>query len=405
MRKKILFFSTLYYPQIIGGAERIAQFLAEGLLESQYEPVVITTKDKNAIDQSATEEEYVNKVKVYRLNLENIYYPFRYNDIPSKLQKLIWHVRDIENRKMGKKIRALLDREKPALVCTHNLTGFSDVVWKIVKQRHLPLVHILHDYYQLCPKSTMYNNRVCNGQCMICKLFSIRKKMFSANVDAVVGVSKFVLSKHLELGYFKKTRVKSVIYNAIKLQDEVVSNSSFVVGGKLKLGYIGGLLASKGIEVLLQAVNNVANERIEVFIAGRAEDSYLRYLKETYFADNVHYLGFIKPEDFFKQIDILVVPSIWNEPLATVIIEALFYLKPVIGSNVGGTPELIEDGSTGVLVKPNDVASLTRAISNFVQDPSLIVAMQAGIIEKRKLFSLQEFIVKYVNLFDSFFTT
>ena len=66
---KILIFNTLYYPNQIGGAEKSAQLLSEGLLSFGHEPVVVCTSDKDYVD-------YVNGVKVYYIDTNNIYWSY-----------------------------------------------------------------------------------------------------------------------------------------------------------------------------------------------------------------------------------------------------------------------------------------------------------------------------------------
>ncbi|MBA2297650.1 MAG: glycosyltransferase, partial [Actinobacteria bacterium] len=66
-----------------------------------------------------------------------------------------------------------------------------------------------------------------------------------------------------------------------------------------------------------------------------------------------------------------VVPSVWPEPFAMVIIEAMVAGRPVIGSNIGGIPEAIIDGDNGLIVPPNDAAALRRALERLWMDTTL----------------------------------
>ena len=84
---------------------------------------------------------------------------------------------------------------------------------------------------------------------------------------------------------------------------------------------------------------------------------------------NVILHGFLKEEklnELLEQMDILVCPSIWGEPFGRVIIDAYKSCVPVVATNCGGLPELIENGVTGMLVKPNSASEILSAIQKFI---------------------------------------
>jgi glycosyltransferase involved in cell wall biosynthesis len=70
-----------------------------------------------------------------------------------------------------------------------------------------------------------------------------------------------------------------------------------------------------------------------------------------------------------------VVPSVWAEPFGIVVIEAMAGGTPVVASNIGGIPEIIDDGVSGVLVKPGDAAALRNALTGLIDNPAARLAM------------------------------
>jgi glycosyltransferase involved in cell wall biosynthesis len=72
--------------------------------------------------------------------------------------------------------------------------------------------------------------------------------------------------------------------------------------------------------------------------------------------------------DAMSALDIVVVPSTWNEPCSAVVQQAMALSKPVIGTRVGGTPEMVLDGATGLLAPPSDAAALAEAIAALAGD-------------------------------------
>src|SRR5262249_15160356 len=132
-------------------------------------------------------QDNVNGVRVYRLALANLYMPFGRQ--PPAPVRLLWHVLDTRNSRMAAKVGAILDAERPDWVSTHNLAGFSVAVWDAVKARGIGLGHVLHDYYLLCPRTTMFKGeRNCESPCSTCRRLSAPKLRASRAVDLVIGI-------------------------------------------------------------------------------------------------------------------------------------------------------------------------------------------------------------------------
>jgi len=339
---KILIFNTLYYPNQIGGAEKSVQLIAEGLLSFGHEPVVVSTSDRNYTD-------IVNGVKVYYVNTNNIYWAYNAREEKS-YKKPLWHLIDSYNIFAKNKIEKIIKDEKPDVVHTNNLAGFSDIVWKIAKKHDIKVVHTLRDYYQLCPKSTMFKNGVnCSTQCSDCKIYATPRKEMSKYVDVVVGISKYILNKHLSFGYFPKAN-HEVIYNSVPLVKNSTKDKKKDV---ISFGYVGSLSASKGIDFLLEKYKqlNLANTELLIFGKGITKE-YEQSLKTKYEQENIIFKGFMKTEQIYSQIDILIVPSLWNEPFGRIVPEANSYNIPVLVSNMGGLPELVINSKNGYIFDP-----------------------------------------------------
>ncbi|MEI8167476.1 MAG: glycosyltransferase family 4 protein [Chloroflexales bacterium] len=101
--------------------------------------------------------------------------------------------------------------------------------------------------------------------------------------------------------------------------------------------------------------------------------------------------------------DILVLPSL-IEGLPYMITEALSYAKPVIASNVGGIPEQVLDGETGLLVPPRDALALANAIRSLVKDPNLVRRMGAGALQHyRQHFTLERMLDDHDALYQALY--
>lgn len=330
---RIVIVCTLYPPYILGGAEKSTALLAEGLLKQGHDVFVITTGQED-------DQVKINGINVYRLKNRNIYWRYPQRDKPL-LKKAIWHLLDIYNVFYQKSLKRIFTSIHPDIVHTGNLCGLSCCVWKVAKSMDIPIVHTLRDYYLLCPQQTMLKGtKSCDTQCFVCKEYSLVKKAMSEKVDAVVGISKFILSLHKKYGYFKNAKYDCVIPNSVKQEKigEYVHKSRDV-------GYIGRLSPEKGIEFMIDAFRKSNNKNnIKLRIAGMGNKKYEDYLKQKYNDENIIFLGQCNQSDFFNTISLLVVPSLWNEPFGRVVIEAYSHHVPVFMSNNGGLKELAEQG-------------------------------------------------------------
>ncbi len=360
--KKVLFIANQYHPNITGGAEVSVQTLAEEI-HGRGIGVCVISLSPTAHDTQDT----VNGIRVYRLSVSNLYTPF--GPQRSALTRLVWHLLDTRNARMAAKVAEILDAEQPDWVSTHNLAGFSVAVWGQVKARGIGLGHVLHDYYLLCPRTTMFKgDRNCSGQCGTCLRLSAPKLTASADVDLVIGISRHVLEAHVSRGYFAGVQ-KAVIHNARRWDGVAPARRDQEMQGKLRIGYIGRIEPSKGMEVLLRAVSSLPEDRWTLRIAGRSSmPDYVAELRRTFTRPEVDFVGYMRPADFYPSIDVLIVPSSWNEPLGMVAVESLQFGVPVIVTRAGGLPEILGTSGAGWVFEPGDDAQLTGILGSLLED-------------------------------------
>lgn len=347
----ILLVNTLYTPYKIGGAEKSVQLLAEALVKKGHKVSVLTLSHSIGFN-------IINEVEVYTLKLSNIYWPFSEEE-NSSLAKSFWHLLDVYNPLMNNEILKVLDTVKPELVHVNNLLGFSPHIWRLVKSRGIKIIHTLRDYYLMCPYTTMVKNGLsCKKQCFECNLYSIGKQYQSNNVDALVGISNYILNKHIDFGYFSNINIKKVIGNPVDCAPKLKSNLDSKLNDKIIFGYIGRIEKSKGVELLLNAFGNLESDNYKLRIAGKGSTTYVERLIKEYNSENIEFLGYVDGNEFYKGIDYLIVPSISQEPFGRVIIEANSFGVPVIGASSGGIEELIESGVNGLLFDPENPTEL-----------------------------------------------
>ena len=307
-------------------------------------------------------EEVINGVSVYRAKIPNVYLPYGKIRQPF-LKKVLSHILDIYNPLAKKIVLNQIKDFKPDVISIHNIRGWSCSIWNAVKEANIPSVQVLHDLYLLCTAYMFINNSVCKKQCFVCKLMRLPYKHKSNNVKAVVGISNFVLDKLLSYGYFKDVPIKKVIYNSRKLDHTKIERN--VDTKYINFGFIGTLGPHKGIETLLKAYHRIKKPNYRLFIAGSGKQDYEKYLRSKYADESIIFMGTVKPEEFFEKVDVTIVPSRWYEAFGAVIIESFAFGVPVIGSNIGGIPELIVDGVNGMLFDPYRDGDLEEKLLDF----------------------------------------
>jgi glycosyltransferase involved in cell wall biosynthesis len=144
----------------------------------------------------------------------------------------------------------------------------------------------------------------------------------------------------------------------------------------------------------------LANRNWTLVLGGRGEPAYEQGLRTLYTDPRIRFLGFVEPAELLSRIDVLVVPSLLQEPFGRVLIEAYGHGVAVIGSRRGGIPEVIEDGETGLIFEPKDPASLSRAIATLLDDPEKVADMKAGALARAtSRFSPTEILRQYRSVY------
>jgi glycosyltransferase involved in cell wall biosynthesis len=165
-----------------------------------------------------------------------------------------------------------------------------------------------------------------------------------------------------------------------------------------KLLYVGRLTRKKGIEYLISAVKLVGDADLLIVGDGPDRDR----LEKMALGLRVEFVGRASPEricQYLKQAKILILPSLY-EGLPNVILEAMAVGVPVIATRVGGIPDLVKDGETGLLVEPGSVDELTRGIRKLIEDDDLRKKLANNSFEEAKKYSWDRVVERFDNLME-----
>jgi glycosyltransferase involved in cell wall biosynthesis len=364
----ILIINTLYPPYVIGGAERSVSLLAEALVRSGDQVTVVSLHP----DLKETVET-LNGVRVYRLPMDNRYWPFGRGTKPCAAARLLWHMGDAWNRRAAKRVGRILDQEEPDVVHTNAIAGFSVAIWGEARKRNIRLVHTLRDYYLLCSRSALFRNgSTCMQRCTDCKALTANRKSASQLVDAVISISEYVLDRHVQCGYFSGSP-SSVIYNIAGVGKSLSPTLRSRNGPQntLIFGYIGRLEEEKGIEVVLEAVGCLSGSNWRLRIAGAGLDRYVNALKQKFSDPRIEWLGFADAREFYPSIDVTIISSVWPEPLSRTVIETFGACKSAICAQSGGIPEIARLGKVVETYPANNSRALATVMDRAMLDVDL----------------------------------
>lgn len=170
--------------------------------------------------------------------------------------------------------------------------------------------------------------------------------------------------------------------------------------------YVGRLTKRKGVDVLLKAIpiikTSIPNPSLYVMGAGQQEDELKRFVKELNIEENVKFLGFVSEEEkysYYKSVDVCIVPSVDYDYAPVVLPEEMACEKPIVASNVGGIPFMVEDGKTGLLVKPGNVEELAEKIIMLLQNENMREKMGKAGNEKIKNFTWDKIAQQTVEVY------
>lgn len=367
---RILLVNKFHY--LNGGSEKYYFELGKLLKKHGNEVAYFSMKDDRNI-KTGDKEYFVEKIDL---------------NTGSKLKALDI----IYSKKNYKKMQEAIDDFKPDIVHLNNFQRqLSESIVECCKDNNIPMVFTAHDMQAICPASSM----LCKGKiCEECiekgyrycikksciknsKLKSIlgviesnyyRKKKVYEKIDYIITPSEF-MKKQLIKGKLKYNKIQT-IHNFIIQKEKTEKNED-----EGYAFFFGRLSEEKGILNLIKAIKNIENARLLVAGDGPEKKYISEYINENKLQDKIQLLGYLNQEqirNYIKKAKFVVVPSIWYENCPYSILETMEIGKPIIGSKIGGIPELIENNKNGFLYKYDDIKELEKNMKKLFDNKQLV---------------------------------
>jgi glycosyltransferase involved in cell wall biosynthesis len=220
---------------------------------------------------------------------------------------------------------------------------------------------------------------------------SAARRLFDL-IDLFVAPSKSMAAEFQRLG-LDEAKLRVSDYGFAPLGP--VSQNGNGARGLLRIGFVGTLVWHKGAHVLLDAVRSLSEGAYEVRIFGDPDlfPDYAARLRAQAAGLPVRFMGGFdrgQRADVYKQIDVLVVPSLWLENSPLVIHEAFMAGVPVVGARIGGISELVDDGRTGLLYNPTSSSELAAALRLLVERREALGELRAEVLSKPRVKSIED---------------
>ena len=315
-----------------------------------------------------------------------------------------------------RKFKNLINEAKPDVIHIHNLFPFvSPSILPEAKRANVPVVMTVHNYRLVCPAGLHFAHgviceRCCSGQEYYCILnncensigkslgyaarnwWARKRRYYFDNVSMFACLTEFQKNRLIKAG-FESERIK-ILPNMVQAptdSDATGSNLEYV-------GYAGRLSPEKGISVLVKAASLC---RDIPFTAAGAYDKIPDLSSQV--PENFTLLGHCDRRDllkFYSKAKIIVLPSVWFEGFPTILVEAMLLGKAIVCSDIGGLSEIVDDGVTGLLVKPGDADELAQKIRYLWDNPDLCMRMgEAGREKAQREYSEEKYYTRLMDIY------
>lgn len=360
---------------IIGGEEQHIINLSHELVRRGHQVAIATIKHSNQANF-----EIDSGVRIHRLQGTIQRFDQLYNGDGRR------HAPPFPDPEITLGIRRVLELERPEIVHAHNWLVYSYL--PLASKSKAGLVVTLHDYSLSCAtKRFMYHGMPCSGpgvrKCIECAsghygaakggaIYLSNRMMGNLerkSVDMFLAVSQVTAENN---GLVDSGLPYQVVPNFLpddlgsQQDDQNPLLEQLPDDGYLL--FVGDLSGEKGVKILLQVYAELEDAPPLVLIGRRTSDTP----KEL--PPNVMMLGSWPHNavmQAWKRSSIALVPSVWTEPFGMVVIEAMSAGRPLIASRIGGIPDIVTHGESGLLVTPGDAYSLMQAINLLLTNPAL----------------------------------
>lgn len=386
---KVMFVSNLYPPNAVGGYEELCWEVASRFVSLGHSVSVVTSAHGGEVASWPDQE--VHQVLQLLIG-KSVYHSF---DGP-RFRRATIHAQNTQA------MTEAVKRIKPDIIFCWNLFALDAAFFDWFRACELPVVVMLTDNWLASMLNSEFVSEFfrqsVNGDVQEAHL--LKNECFAsavpANVTAIFG-SHFMREFYVAAGVSFQNDV--VIHNGVNLRKDSAAPRTFQslpAGSRVSLLFAGRVVDIKGAHTAVEALCHLRAQRPEIDwhldLVGDARDvKYSQRLRELAAKkdslDKLHFLGRVTPDalpEMFASHDIYLFPSLY-EPFSLTLIHALSSGIPTVASRVGGNPEIVRDGETGLLFVKSDSKGLAAAVLRLTDDVALAERIsKKGMIEAQR---------------------
>lgn len=393
---KVLNLVHQYLPEFVGGTELYTQALTHALAQRGWQTGIFHRAYR---DGRALSVDRITNIPIFSAAAGTLSYSQRFL---ATWRHALLHAHWV----------AALDAFQPDLVHVQHLMGMPISLLDVLRERRIPYVVTLLDYWWLCANAnllTNYDHSPCNGpqaylnctHCAVARtatnaawsaapvlwgLLVDRSRMLKKGLNdaaALLAPSEFVRRWYADHGA-PTHNLLTTRWGVIPPETELVAHRQS--GVAVDLLYVGGLAPNKGVHIVLEALNGVRGN-VTLVIAGdlSTNPDYVAQLRQIADA-RVTFLGRLNRKEVWQSManaDAVVVPSLWHETFCLVAHEALTAGAPIIASSMGALTETVRDGVDGLLLPPGDSNAWRQAIQELVDAPAKLQMLRSKVAPPR----------------------
>ncbi len=403
---RILMLSQFYPPIIGGGAIHVRSLSAE-LVSRGHDVSVVTLWHQNQ-----AEFEVDLGVRVFRIRSSMRRLPWLFNDSGRQ------YAPPFPDPEIVLALRRIIVHEKPEVVHAHNWLVYSFLPLKAWSRAKL--VVTLHNYDLACVKTTLlYHGSICDGpgftKCLNCatQYYGLAKGVPTvlANwtlgmvrrglVDMFLPVSQATaVGNGLDSSRLPFQVVHNFLSNDVDKPEGDIESYLAQLPAEDYFLFVGALSRQKGLDVLLRAYADLMNAPPLVLIGYDSPDWATLCIDcpaNVFVFKNWPRYAVIQA---WRRSIIALLPSVGPDPCPTAVMEAMSSGRPVIASRIGGLPDLIDDGETGLLIRPGDPLELRQAIERLMANPDLRYRMGQAALYKVVEFQASSIVPRIEQIYE-----
>jgi glycosyltransferase involved in cell wall biosynthesis len=391
---KLLFLTNFFPPASRGGYEQWCQEVALGLRDRGHDVCVLTSTHRSN-DLQPADPDWIQR---------NLFLEMEFTSLENAVNFFL--ARKTREKKNLTQLQETINKFAPDMVLVWGMWNLPRSL-PALAEKLLPgkVAYYIGDYWTTLPSQfDNYWNAPARNFITglpkvilrpIAKQMLAREKRPDLKLDYAMFPSEFMREEHKRKGILPKNT--KVVYGAIDTSiylNNRINNKPTVMTSLL---YIGRLTREKGVHTAIQAIGKLVHKHghnnLKLTIVGEGDNDYGSYLHQLVEQNKIKALVTFLPAqpkealpDLYRQSDIFLFTSIWDEPFGRVIVEAMASGVVVVGTKVGGASEILIDNENALVFVPGDPDSLAQQLKQLIESSDLrerlIVSAQESAAKK-----------------------